>query len=60
MKKNKKSFKKIPFDKLPEPKINFYINNDFKDSNERAKKNDDKIKTVDNIFTKDFIDDYFD
>ena len=60
MKKNKTSFKKIPLDKLPEPKINLYTNNDFKESNQREKKNEDKIKTVDNIFTKEFIDDYFD
>ena len=60
MKKNKTSFIKIPLDKLPEPKINLYTNNDFKESNQRAKKNEDKIKTVDNIFTKEFIDDYFD
>jgi len=60
MKKNNTSFKKIPLDKLPEPKINSYINNDFKESNITVKKNEDKIKTVDKIFTKEFIDEYFD
>ena len=56
--KTKNSFKHLPFDKLPLPKIMSYDNNDFKENTQGKKQ--DKIKTVDNIFTKEFINDYFD
>ena len=56
--KTKNSFKHLPFDKLPVPKITLYDNNDFKEN--KVKENKDNINTVDNIFTKEFINEYFD
>ena len=58
--KIKNSFKHLPFDKLPVPKITSYVNNDFKEKSNREKGNKDNLKTVDNIFTKEFINEYFD
>ena len=58
MKKNKENVKK-PLNKLHLPTISLYVNNDYKD-NKKQKNDKEELKSIDNIFTKDFINNYFD
>ena len=58
MKKNKENVKK-PLNKLPLPTISLYVNNDYKD-NKKQKNDKEELQSIDNIFTKDFINNYFD